>query len=295
MRGWRVVPEKPPTAIRREFDRIASGHLAGLVLGIVPGLAHLLNGRFREVRLFVLLWFIVLGAGLFLSGSGTATLLIGLAIGIHAWIAVRDSLFKDITNLVERVGAILIVLVALALLYWITPHVVAPGFAGGRISTNIPAMDIHEGDYLLVRRLADVDDLLARGTLVLIHPETLRNARRELNVDPGSVTIGQIVALPGETVHVEDGAYVVGGRVLDASRFPVPRWLQGHPPRADIFVPARSYFVSSEYRVAGHGPMTVTDQMITIICIVNASDIRGQAFMQWWPLSRRRFIEQTHG
>jgi hypothetical protein len=65
-RAWRFVPERPPTAIRREFDRIASGHFGGLILSVVPGLAHLLNGRFREVWLFVLLWFIVLGAGLLL-------------------------------------------------------------------------------------------------------------------------------------------------------------------------------------------------------------------------------------
>jgi hypothetical protein len=290
LRELRIVPEKPPGAIGRGFEKIASGNMAGLVLSIVPGLAHLLNGRFREVRLFVLAWFISLSAGVFLYGGGIGTLLIGLAIGIHAWITVRYSLFEVITTLLERFATVLLILAALGGLYWGIPHIIARGPIGGHASLNIQAMNIHQGDYLLVRHLADVDTPLPRGTLVLIHPEGLRNTRRDESINPGSLMIGQIAALPGETIHVEDNAYVVNGRRLDSNRFPVPRWLRGNPPRAGIYVPARAYFVSVEYTVGGHGHAAVTDSMIAAIGIVKASGIRGRAFMQWWPLSRRRFI-----
>jgi type IV secretory pathway protease TraF len=294
-RGWRLVPERPPTAIGRALDKLASGNLAGLVLSIVPGLAHLLSGHFKEVWLFVLLWFIVLGAGLFFYGSGIAMVLIGLAIAIHAWIAVRDSLFKVITEFLERAGAILLVLVALAVLYWAMPRIVAPNLTGGYISLDIPAMNIHSGDYLLVRRLADVNEPLARGTLVLIRPESYRGTHREANLNPRSLMIGQIAALPGETIHVQGNAYVIDKRRLDPNSLPVPRWLQGYPPRAGLYVPPESYFVSTEYVWAEHGNVGNVDPMISNVCILKASDIRGRAFMQWWPLSRRRFIEQSHG
>jgi len=290
LRGLRIVPEKPGAA-GRALEKVASGNMAGVLLSVVPGLAHLLNGRFREVRLFVLAWFISLSVGIFLYGGGMGTMLIGLAIAIHAWIAVRYGLFEVITTFFERFATVLLVLAALGGLYWAIPHTIAWGPIGGHASLNVQAMNIHQGDYLLVRRVADEDTRLPRGTLVLIHPEGVRNTHRDQAINPTNLMIGQVVALPGETIHVEAETYVVGGKKLDSRRFPVPRWLQRFPPRADIFVPAKAYFVSTEYAVTAHGGVNVADSLIASLCLVKASDIRGRAFMQWWPLSRRGFIE----
>lgn len=294
-RSWRLVPERPPTAIGRALDKLGSGHFADLVLSVVPGLAHLLSGHFAEVWLLVVLWFAVLGAGLFLYGSGIGMALIGLAIATHAWIAVRDSLFKDVTGFIDRAGAILLVLVMLAVLYWAVPRLVVPDIAGGYVSLNIPAMNIHTGDYLLTRRLADVNEPLPRGTLVLIRPRRSRDPHQIEYFGPRDVMIAQITGLPGETIHVQGNAYMLGKQRLDPNSFPVPRWLRAYPPRSRLHVPPDSYFVSTEYTVTGRGNLGITDSMIGNVCIMKASDMRGRAFLQWWPLRRRRFIEQAHG
>jgi len=87
---------------------------------------------------------------------------------------------------------------------------------------------------------------------------------------------------------------VIGGQRLEPSQFPVPHWLQQFPPRSatGIIVPDHSYFVSTEYGVNVHGHAAVTDQAISNACIARTSDIRGRVFLQWWPLSKRRFMEQ---
>jgi hypothetical protein len=297
LRGLRRCwPAREPAAlaeIRRGLEPILSDSVVGLVLSVVPGLAHLRARRFREVALLVVLWLIVLGAGLYLYGSRTGSLLIGLAIGIHAWIAVQYGLFKEGQGFFERAGAVLVVVALLGALYWATPRVVARGLTGGHTALTIPALNVHPGDYFLARRPAHPDEELTRGTLVLIEPGAYRHAghQRALAVNGRQRMVGQIVGLPGETIRVQSRAYEVGEEWLDPNRFPVPRWLQAHPPRSRIVIPAGSYFVSSEYTIQAHGNVGILDQYITDLCVLRAEEVRGRVFMQWWPLNRRRFLE----
>jgi len=295
MRRWvrsQRLLAKMPATVQRGFDWVVSDSLVGLLLSIIPGLPHLLKRRFREVALLVLAWLILLGASLVFYGSPTGALLIGLTLALHAWIAVRYGLVEEVRGFTERVALLLIVMILLALLYWAVPRVLIRGFGGGHTSLAIPALNVSRGDYFLVRHVRRAEEPLPRGTLVLVEPTALRNARPDLRLITGQRMIGQIVGLPGEAVHVENHAYVVGGQRLDLNHFPVPRWLQEFPPRsvAGIIVPVNSYFVSMDYTVGGHGHAAVTDQMISNVCVARASDIRGRAFMQWWPFSRRGFI-----
>src|SRR5512146_3281178 len=61
VRTQRVLSRMPAT-VQRGFDLVVSDSLVGLLLSIVPGLPHLIKRRFREVRLLVLLWVILLAA-----------------------------------------------------------------------------------------------------------------------------------------------------------------------------------------------------------------------------------------
>jgi type IV secretory pathway protease TraF len=292
LRGRRLM-SKMPAVVRRGCDVVVPDSLVGLVLNIVPGLPYLLKRRFREVRLLVLLWLVLLCASLFFYHSPVGGLLIGLTLGVHAWIAVRYGLIKEIEGFTERVALVVIVIILLALLYWAVPRVAIRGFGGGYTSLTIPALNVSRGDYFLVRHVRGTEEPLPRGTLVLIEPPGIRNAQREQRFNRGQTMIGQIVGLPGETVRVERNAYVIGGQRLEPSQFPVPYWLQQSPPLSavGINVPAHSYFVSTDYAVAGHGRAAVTNQAISNACLVRASDLRGRAFLHWWPLSRRGFIE----
>jgi len=292
VRGQRLL-SKAPVVVQRGFDLVVSDSLVGLLLSVVPGLPHLIKKRFREVWLLVLLWFVLLCASLVFYHSPTGAVLIGLTLALHAWIAVRYGLVEEVRGFTERVAMVLIVILFLALVYWAVPRLVIRGFGGGYTSLTIPALNVSRGDYFLVRHVRGTEEPLPRGTLVLIEPAAIRNARRDLRLNSGQTMIGQIVGLPDETVRVEEHAYVIGGQRLDPSRFPVPLWLQRYPPRAatGIAVPAHSYFVSTVYTVAMHGNIAMTDQMISNVCVVRTSDLRGRVFMHWWPLRKRGFIQ----
>jgi type IV secretory pathway protease TraF len=292
LRGRRFM-SRMPKVVRQGCDVAISDSLVGLVLNVIPGLPYLFKRRFREVRLLVLLWLVLLCATVLSYHSTIGAFLLGLTLAVHAWIGVRYGLIKEIEGFTERVALVLIVIIALALLYWAVPHVAIPGFGGAHTSLTIPALNVSTGDYFLVRRVAAREEPLPRGTLVLIEPPEILNAQRRPRLNRNQGMIGQIVGLPGETVRIERNAYVIGGQRLEPSRFPVPRWLQQLPPRSatGILVPDHSYFISTEYGVNVHGRAAVTDQAISNACIMRASDIRGRAFLHWWPLSNRRFLE----
>ena len=292
LRGRRLM-SKMPAVVRRSCDVAISDSLVGLVLNVVPGLPYLLKRRFREVRLLVPVWLVLLCASVLYYHSPIGGLLFGLTLAVHAWIAVRYGLIKEIEGFTERVALVVIVIILLALLYWAVPRVAIRGFTGGYTSLTIPALNVSTGDYFLVRHVRSTEEPLPRGTLVLIEPPEILNAYRRQRLNQGQTMIGQIVALPGETVRVERNAYVIGGQRLEPSQLPVPHWLQEFLSRSavGITVPDRSYFVSTDYAVAVHGHAAVTNQVISNVCIVRASDLRGRAFLHWWPLSKRRLIQ----
>ncbi len=293
LRGRRLM-SKMPAAVRRSCDVAISDSLVGLVLNAVPGLPYLFKRRFREVWLLVPLWLVLLCASLVFYHSTVGSFFLGLTLAVHAWITVRYGLIKEIEGFTERVALVVIVIIALAVLYWAVVHAAFRGFTGAYTSLTIPALDVSRGDYFLVRRVAAGEEPLPRGALVLIEPPDILNAHRGQRLHQGQRMIGQIVALPGETVRVQGNAYVIDGQRQDPNSLPVPGWLQRHPPRSatGIHVPARSYFVSSDYTVSMHGNIAMTEQAVGNACIMRASDIRGRAFLHWWPLSRRRFMEQ---
>ncbi len=284
IRGLRRPPAKPQKRRGHElFTRAASDALVGVVLNVIPGLAHALNQRFREVKLLVLAWVVLLSLGLFLYGSTVGFILVGLAIGVHVWIALKFGLFDEIGDIGTRIGAIFVGAAMLTALYWAVPRAVFWGYATGYTTLKIPDMSIESGDYLLIRRIDGAETPVARGTLVWFRPTNQYGAAV---MQP--LTVGQVIGLPGEKVSIVKGIFSVDGQTLNAERFPVPHWIRNRP--LQISVPRGSYFVSSEYTVGGHG-MGLTEQAIRTVTIVSGERIRGRAFMRWWPLGRRGFIE----
>jgi hypothetical protein len=290
LRAWRLMPEQSPLVTAGTgISHALSSTLADLVLNIVPGLGYLLQGRFREVRLFVALWLGLVCTALFFYGSSAAMTLIGLAIGIHAWIVVRSGLFRRVTNLADRIGFVLIVLGALAILYYLAPRVVGLRLIGAHTLLTVPTLRVEAGDYLLAWRTTDPNARFDRGTLVVTHPVGYWNYRRDVLHDAGTLMVGQIVGLPGERIAVRSQTYTIGDRSLDPNAFPVPLWLQQHPMKGFMTIPPDAYFVSSVYRVQGR--VAITNEIIGNVGLVRARDIRGRAFMRWLPLWRRGFIE----
>jgi signal peptidase I len=283
LRGRRFRAEDVP----RGWTRAFAGPSVGLALNVLPGLGHLVRGRFREVRLLVLLWLLLVAAGAFAYGSNVGTALLSLAVAVHAWIAVRLDLIDRLGGFGERLMAVLGVMIVLALLYWGVPRMVFHDYMGIRTAMAIPGLRIQQGDYLLARRLAPASELFPRGTLVLVHPPTLINAYRSVFENRRNLAMGEIVGLPGESVRIQGGTFTVGSEHLDPLRFPVPAWLQHRS--FSLRVPADSYFISAPYSATGR--RNVTAEMVEEASVFEAREIRGRVFMRWWPLSRRGFIE----
>lgn len=289
MRKGKVVPQtdiKSRSSARlKEFF---SDSVSGLLLSIIPGFAHWMQNRFKEIRWYFFAWLILLMSGLFLYGSPAGFICFGLAIGVHAAIALQYGIIKDLTNISEKVVTIILVLIGLTFLYRFIPRMPFLNFTGGYSSLTIPYHNVETGDYLLARGGLDEKDILQRGSLVLIRPATFRSHGRGGVINGNDTVIGEIVGLPGERLQILNEVFIVDGQLLNDQKYPVPMWLRRIPFSATI--PNDSYFVSTRYNVSAHG-VQLTASHIKQVCVVKRSDIEAKAFMRWWPLSRRGFIK----
>jgi hypothetical protein len=259
----------------------------GLFLSIIPGLAHWTQNRFKEIRWYFLAWLILLLSGVFLYGSAAGYICLGLAIGVHAAIALQYGILKNLTNISEKIVTSILVLIGLTLLYRFIPRIPPLNFDGGYSSLTIPYYNVEAGDYLLARGGLDEKDLLSRGSLVLIHPATLGGYRRTVTRGNDTV-IGEVVGLPGERLQIIGEVFIIDGQLLDVEKYPVPQWLRSIPFSATI--PNDSYFVSSRYSVRAQG-VQLRASDISQVCMVKTTDIEAKAFMRWWPLLKRGFLK----
>lgn len=289
LRKSKIIPEKSISTRTPSWLKKPAGCFWGLCLSIIPGLAHLIQGRFREIRWIFLGWLLSLLIGLFFYGSFIGLFLLGLAIGLHVWIAVQHKLIKVVTGFGTKIISSVLVLVALILIYRAVPRLLIPGFSGAYTTLNIPYHNIKSGDFLLARNSQILENQIPRGSLVLIRLATIRVGRRFISSPSSNAMIVQVIGLPGEQIEIEDDAFIANGQRLDTDKYPVPRWLQGR--MFSVIIKDDSYFISSEYDVQAQGNRQVSEA-IRNTCVVPKSDIEGIAFMRWLPVSRRGFIRE---
>jgi len=288
MRRLGIVPQQNVKSLVPPWlKEIFSDSVLGLFLSIIPGLAHLIQKCFREIRWYFLAWLILLILGLFTYGSSAGYICLGLAIGVHAAIAVQYGIIKKLANLREKIAIIFFVLIGLTLIYRYIPRLLLPNLYGGYSGLTVPYHKVEAGDYLLAWGDLDQEELLSRGSIVLIHPVTLTNYRRRVNRS-GDLMIGQIVGLAGEQVEIAEGSFIIDGQKLDTGKYPVPEWLL-HVTKMSVKIPGDEYFISVPYTVRAHG-VRLSSSYIQQVCSLRAGDIEAKAFMRWWPLSRRGFL-----
>jgi len=289
MRKGKAIPQiNAKSHLTPRVKEFFNDSFLGLFLSIVPGLAHWVQNRFREIRWYFLAWLVLLLSGLFLYGSVAGFICLGLAIGVHAAIALQYGILKDLANLREKIIIIILVLIGLTVMYRFIPRMPFLNFDGGYSSLTIPYYNVEAGDYLLARGGLDEKALLPRSSLVLIHPATFRGYSRSGVLSGNDTVIGEVVGLPGERLQIINEVFIVDGKLLDVEQYPVPMWLRNHTFSATI--PNDSYFVSSRYNVRAHG-IALNDSHIKQVCMVKAGDIEAKAFMRWWPLLRRGFLK----
>lgn len=255
----------------------------GAVLSFVPGVAHLIQGRFREIRWWVVGWFVLLLGALFFFGSGLGMLLMGLALGVHVWIAVHSALLQEYQQFNYRLMGYLIILVFYFMFYRLLTPIVFFDLQGGYSAVNVPYARVEHGDFLIGRPSQTDPDDITRGSFVLVQLENVANHgfRRQTNTG-----YAQVIGLAGETVAIENDRFVVDDQPLDAEQYPLPTWLKRQT--FSTIVPQDSYFISAQYSGRGYNEAQAIE-----VCVVNRSQIEAKAFLRWNPLQRRGFIQET--
>ena len=254
--------------------------ICDVILSALPGLAHIVHRRFQTIRWYCLAWVILVAVALFFYGSFLHFALLGVCVGLHAWIAAdAAALFKCVTTTANRVLALLLIVALLGILYWAVGGLVLGGFTGGHTVLEIAHQDVRPHDFLLVRRSAGRRHPLPRGALVLA------------SLYGSSVPmVGEIIGLPGETVETRDGTFYVNGQELGSDQYPVPEWLKARTFGA--VVPEDNYFVSAGFRLYAGAGVNV-EPFVRSACIVPQSAIRGRAIMRWLPVRRRGFLKEA--
>ncbi|MDH4201361.1 MAG: S26 family signal peptidase [Phycisphaerae bacterium] len=253
----------------------------GAFLSLIPGLAHAVQRRFHTIRWWVVAWLIMLLTGLFLFGSPLGLIVLGLAIGIHVWIAVHSALLAEYHQFNYRMAGYLIILFIYFVLYQALGRVVFFNLRGGYSVINVPYAQVHQGDFLLGLVSRTDPEEITRGCFVLVRLENVANhglGRRT------NTAYAQVIGLTGDTVAIENDRFVVNDQLLDAEQYPLPTWLRRQ--KFSTVVPQGSYFISAQYRGTGY-----TESQAIEVCVVGQEQIVAKAFLRWMPLRRRGFIQ----
>jgi hypothetical protein len=274
---------KCPAWIAQASDDI----LIGLFLSLIPGLAHLTQKRFKEIRWYFLVWLALFISGLFLFGSQAGFLCLGLAIGVHTGIAIQYKILKELEDIGKKLVMIIIVFIALTIIYNFSPRILIPNLNGGYSSLSVPNQKIKIGDYLLGWRNLKQNAALKRGDLVFMHPEYV-STHREQTYTGRELIVGQIVGLAGEQLEIKNGVFIVNEQKLDSKIYPVPQWLR--ISEYSVIIPERSYFINVQYNITVGHNMALESTQVNLICIRKAEDIQSRVFMRWWPLATRGFV-----
>lgn len=259
----------------------------GAILSLVPGLGHVILGRFNRIVWWILGWVVLLFLSIFLFGGGLGTLLLGLTFGLHVWIAMSCSISGKLDNILKRLVIFALIAVFYLVVYravWLT---VFQDFIGGRSTLNAPYHNIEQGDYLLARRSLARRETFKRADIGVLSLDTL--GRRNRIVEFFRIrqrSFAQVIAVGGEHVQIRDNGYIVDGNQLDKELFPVPHWIGNREP--DTTVPANHYFISAEYTGNNYN-----NDAIVHVCTIEADRMEAKVFIRWLPLTKRGFLKDS--
>lgn len=283
LRGSRVFSPLQNVRVPGWLVLFSNMALFGIILSIVPGLAHWIQKRFKSIRWWVAGWAVLLLLTLFLFGGFPGYLLFGLTLAVHVWIALHSSFLKGNNDLSMRIVVFLLALILYYFLYTRVGGLIFSSVQPGHSVVSVPAQQVELGDYLLGRRSPVGDPNHPRGSFVYVNLREVGRRRWNPFFERDYYSYVQIIGLGGETVELRENTFFVNQEPLDTNRFPVPRWLRGRTLLVNV--PHRSYFISAEYRGARYN-----DQLAIQACVISADRVMARAFLRWWPLWRRGFI-----
>ncbi|AQQ71713.1 hypothetical protein SMSP2_02090 [Limihaloglobus sulfuriphilus] len=250
-------------------------------LSVIPGLGHFIFGRLRQVWLFLCAWVAAVILALVFFGGSLGTFFAVSAAGIHAYIAVSLTAVYRFRGIRERLVLNLVVTFLYLGLYVLILRG-GLGIRSMRAADNYPGQNIETGDVLIVTRVFDVDEHIRRGSIVrcrLYHPQRYSNS---------VVGLGQVTALPGETVSISRKGFIVNGVSLSAEAFPVPGYIHTDT-QIEITLQDGVYFVNAPYNLNYVGRRFVQNY-IHRMCCISGENILGKARVVWIPFEKTAII-----
>jgi hypothetical protein len=285
-RGWHVLPQVWRLPAVPGWLRTWTGEgFLGILLSVVPGLAHWFQGRFGPVRRWIAVWAVLLFLALFFYGGFWGMMYLGFALGVHAWIACSAGFFREHEDFGPRFIAVIVVSIVLFNLYGAAGRMVFTDIVGGYSGVTVPFHRVQVRDFLLARRSLALPEYFKRGSLVAVDLQRMtggRNPRQVRNLPV--LQVAEIIALPGEKLElVKNEGFRVNGMDLDPDVYPVPGWLHGRS--FSVTIPPGSYFVAAEYR-----GIRFTDLAAVEVSTIPIDRIEGKAILRWSPVLKRGWI-----
>jgi signal peptidase I len=161
-------------------------------------------------------------------------------------------------NLLEFVG---IFLVAIIVAYFLQAYIVKPF----QIPSESMQPTIDPGDRILVNRLAYRYGSVQHGDIIVFKAPT----------EPGVDFVKRVIALPGDTIEVQDGKAILNGQTLDEP-YLSSRGGRDFPSQK---VPDGTVFVMGDNRSNSE------DARFWPVPWLSVDDIVGKAFVVYWPPS----------
>ena len=293
----RIIRRLTPDAVEKVkaplwFKAIPFWGVFGALLSIVPGLAHFLQRRFREVLPLVLVWVVLFAAGLLFLGGNIGMLLMGLALATHTWIAYKSGLTHEVKTFGQKCVCMIVIIFILSIVYYAGISTAFHDLMIAYCNISVPSKEIQAGDRVLARRSLLETEPIERGTLVTLNLGRTAIYQRETQVAPAlrNNIMGQVVAVGGDKLEIHDGQYFVDGEPLDVEEYPVPIWLLNIKLSATI--PDGRYFVASEYSVYAREGGLTPDRVLQR-CVMASSNFEGIVYRRWLPITRRGLITET--
>ena len=282
------VMDMPETEMPEWVKLLAGIGFFGVVLSFIPGLGHAILRSFKKIRWYILAWAILLPLAIFLFGSVIGNIVLGLAFGLHVWIAMHCSLIREHEEFSKRMIAFVFIAICYAVIYRAVFVLTFRDIVGAQSTMKAPSLQIQTGDFLLARRSLAVNHPLERGAMVIARMSSIGGDRhlRDFFIPPADRSFAQVIALPGEELEIKDKCFYIDGKPLDTGQYPVPDWIGKRELKT--IVPESCYFVSALY----NGNRFGAGQIISV-CTLPWDRIEAKVFMRWQPLTRRGYIREN--
>jgi len=266
-------------------------------LSIVPGLGHLVSGRWRALRWMLPAWVAAVAGGIFFFGTGGGSMLLGLAVALHVWIICDAGRLRDMfATVLGRVLFTILIYTLLNVYFYrdLQQRIQRNWIQSAQLGADLGMDDLRRGDFLIFWPHAYDREPPRRGDVIFYQVAGKMDDDGYQGVQiQGGETVGKILGLPGEHLQSKPGILTVTAPngTVTSYRIDPPSTL---PWEIDIHLPPDGYFCLSAgmnivQQAHGRGNAQTRD-IYTMVGQVDKKRILGRGIMIYQPLRRRSRI-----